>query len=195
MLKFEKIDSFITCSIFDSARDSQILNKIKELQGIYISLYQGATQQTLGDVAPYLVKCRTKSRLNKWILENGWGNSWGIFIQSQASTEEIRKHFRKFLLVETEEEEELYFRFYDPRVLRVFLPTCNYIQLNEFFGPVQKYICEDEDPVNALVFSLENGALQKELINLFEEPERLIEKPKNIPKPATFEVSDENTIV
>ena len=32
------------------------------------------------------------------------------------------------------DDEALYFRFYDPRVLESFLPTCSEEQLDEFFG-------------------------------------------------------------
>jgi hypothetical protein len=68
-------------------------------------------------------------------------------------------------MVKTEEGEELYFRFYDPRVLRIFLPTCDREQLKDFFGPVDYYLCEDEDPAYGLVFSLENSALKTERIS------------------------------
>ncbi len=53
----------------------------------------------------------------------------------------------------------MYFRFYDPRVLRIFLPTCDRSQILEFFGPVKIFICEDEDPEHILLFSHQNGEL------------------------------------
>jgi hypothetical protein len=65
-------------------------------------------------------------------------------------------------MVQTEDKEELYFRFYDPRVLRIFLPTCDEDQLNEFFGPVDYFVCEDEDPAFALAFTLKDGELKTE---------------------------------
>jgi hypothetical protein len=45
-------------------------------------------------------------------------------------------------------------------VLRVFLPTCDEMQLRDFFGPIDNFIGEDEDPANGLVFSLHNGQLK-----------------------------------
>ena len=47
--------------------------------------------------------------------------------------------------VKTEDLQLLYFRFYDPRVLRIFLPTCDRKQIVEFFGPVQAFICEQDE--------------------------------------------------
>jgi hypothetical protein len=35
-----------------------------------------------------------------------------------------------------------YFRYYDPRVLRVYLPTCNASELQILFGPVARYYVE-----------------------------------------------------
>jgi hypothetical protein len=76
----------------------------------------------------------------------------------------LYKHFRKFLIVKTEEGDELYFRFYDPRVLRIFLPSCDKEQLKEFFGPVSYFVCEDEDPGTGLIFSLEKNVLKTEKV-------------------------------
>ena len=53
-----------------------------------------------------------------------------------ATLEELRRHFRKFLKVEDPKGKSLIFRYYDPRVLRVYLPTCNAMELQTVFGPV-----------------------------------------------------------
>ena len=55
--------------------------------------------------------------------------------------------------------EPLYFRYYDPRVLRAWLPTCDPAQLAEFFGPVEFFIAEDEAPSRAFAWSLADGQL------------------------------------
>ncbi len=38
------------------------------------------------------------------------------------------------------------FRYYDPRVLRKLLPEYNEIELDTFFGDVQSFFAESEDP-------------------------------------------------
>ena len=78
---------------------------------------------------------------------------------SEYEKQETSRHLEKSILVKTESEKEYFFRFYDPRVLRIFLPTCNAEQLKEFFGPVEQFICEDANPDFALVFSLEENVL------------------------------------
>ena len=47
----------------------------------------------------------------------------------------------KLLWVRDEGQRQLYFRFYDPRVLPVFLPTCDAEQRRQVFGPVEKLYC------------------------------------------------------
>jgi len=46
----------------------------------------------------------------------------------------MRQHFRRFITVHDESGKPLLFRYYDPRVLRTFLPTCNAKELAEIFG-------------------------------------------------------------
>src|SRR5436305_10083170 len=87
-----------------------------------------------------------------------------MLVETNETHDDLKKHFRKFLLVKTEDGKELYFRFYDPRVLRIFLPTCDVAQLKEFFGPVEKFICEDEDHAFALLFSFDGKQLITERV-------------------------------
>lgn len=146
--------------LLDAARLQQHMPKAKELNENYSCLYKGRSEENLADVAPYLFTMQKDSEFENWYLQNGWGNAWGVLIQTQSSFEEIYKHFRKFLLIKTEEGKELYFRFYDPRVLRIFLPTCDAQQLKEFFGSVDYFVMEDENPEFALRFQLINNKLQ-----------------------------------
>ena len=44
------------------------------------------------------------------------------------------------------------FRFYDPRVFRVYLPTCNEAEAEFVFGPFESFFLEDEDPGHGLWF-------------------------------------------
>jgi hypothetical protein len=153
-----------TCAIIDAARIFGELDTAQKLQTNFLSLYKGESEELLSAVAPYLFHFQPDSEFGKWLLEKGWGNSWGLFVDTDVSMEELQKHFRKFLMVKTEEEEELYFRFYDPRVLRVFLPTCDVEQLKDFFGPVKYYGMEDEEPEYALRFTFVNNKLVTERI-------------------------------
>jgi len=146
--------------IIDAARLLERMAKVNEFELQIISLYKESSQENLADYAPYLIDLKSaQGAFFDFLIENGIGDSWGIFIESSLSFDEIFKHLRKFLIVKDEEGQELYFRFYDPRVLRIFLPTCDSLQLREFFGPINFFFCEDEDPNYFLKFELQNDEL------------------------------------
>ncbi len=67
---------------------------------------------------------------------------------------------RRFLRIKTDDGQQLYFRYYDPRVLSIFLPTCDASQLQEFFGPVNQFIIEDPTRQRTLLFTQQHGSLQ-----------------------------------
>jgi hypothetical protein len=150
--------------LLDAAKMDGLIHTARELNKNCECLYKGGSEEELADYAPYIFSFEQDTEFAVWIHHNGFGNSWGIFVNSEESMEVIYKHFRKFLMVKTEEGKQLYFRFYDPRVLRIFLPTCDAQQLAEFFGPIHYFFMEDEDPNFALKFSLKNGELQTERI-------------------------------
>lgn len=111
----------------------------------------------LRTVAPYLL--RLDEPLMEWFLTKGWERSWGMIVVYSGEPEQTRLHLKKQLKVKNERDKRMFFRFYDPRVLRIFLPTCDKGQLKEFFGPVSFFICEDKESEPALAYCFENGQL------------------------------------
>lgn len=148
-----------TYSILDGARMLEKLTQAKELNTDSVSLYAGLPLEVLESISPYIFFLQPGNGLNKMLVEEGWGKSWGIYVCTNADGEVLYHHFRKFITVFTDKGKELYFRFYDPRALRIFLPTCNESQLIEFFGPVDSFIMEDKDMEYALEFRLQERKL------------------------------------
>jgi hypothetical protein len=146
--------------ILDAALMDESLEMANSLNQENLCLFSGKKEEYLKGVSPYLYSFTKNSEFELWYSSKGWGHSWGILITTNILFAELYKHFRKLIIVKTDDASELYFRFYDPRVLRVFLPTCYQDQLIEFFGPVEKFICEDENPDFALIFSIQNGKLK-----------------------------------
>lgn len=107
--------------------------------------YKGSAEEKFSHVAPCLFSTR-HSAIAEWLFTEGWGQSWGVFIIAETNLDQLHRHFRRFLRIKTESGQQLYFRFYDPRVLRLFLPTCNQPQLLDFFGPIRYFLVEDSDP-------------------------------------------------
>jgi hypothetical protein len=147
-------------AVLDGASVPDLRMKLHEMRPQYYCLYRGELKPDIAEVAPYLVRIVAGTDFSNWVLNEGWGNHWGIFAQSRYSLEEMRKHLRSFLTVHDETGKPLLFRFYDPRVLRAFLPTCTPEELKKFFGVVMNYAVEDENPGVMLNYFLPNGELK-----------------------------------
>jgi hypothetical protein len=151
---------YLSYILLDAARMEVRMEEAKELNPYHLSLYKGRSEEDLAAVAPYFFAVpQDEDDFLDWFMEQGWSDAWGVIVSSQASFEECYKHFRKFLIVKTELGEELYFRFYDPRVMKIFLPTCDEQQIIEFFGPVDFFACEGDHREEALVFQHIDGRL------------------------------------
>jgi hypothetical protein len=130
-------------SILDAARNIDIAFQLRNIANVeYVSLYKGRKEEPMWDAAPYLIRCVRESEFFKWVIDRGWGESWGIIVTSKASFEDLCKHFQECLIVQDESGKQMYFRFYDPRILPLFLSTCTPDQRIDFFGPVNRLLLE-----------------------------------------------------
>lgn len=106
-------------------------------------LYSGYIAPALEMVAPYLLQLEHENQETRRLIELSWGNSWGVFLRSPTSMRNLRKHLRELLIVHDPAGRRMAFRFYDPRILRVYLPTCTSGELRTVFGPVEFFWTED----------------------------------------------------
>ena len=142
-------------ALLDGARDRRIEPMIR-LSGLeYTCLYGGRLSPPLERAAPYLVHLTPRSSFTSDFLSRGWGRSWGILtvVPPDCTMQQQRRHFRTILRVKTEDGRTLVFRFYDPRVLRIYLPTCMARETEQVFGPIPKIGIESEDGDALLVYS------------------------------------------
>jgi hypothetical protein len=162
-----KEDGTNAFAILDGASVPDLLDKLYGPERPeFECLYAGEIKPDLAEVAPYLVRLEPGAEFTQWVLEQGWGKHWGIFALSAADLREMRRHFRTFLMVYDSAGKPLYFRYYDPRVLRVYLPTCNAQELATIFGPVSSYLLEAEQPNTLLRFRSASGSLVQQKIEL-----------------------------
>ncbi|HYO52169.1 DUF4123 domain-containing protein [Archangium sp.] len=132
-------------AVLDAARERRMLKLLQGAGEPFESLYEGEEGKELAEVAPYLVSLPKDSALLEQLMRSGWGRSWGLFLTSRLPFKETRRHLRKFLMIEDASTgKQLYFRFYDPRVLRMFLPTCTAEQRTEFLGRLGSILAEGE---------------------------------------------------
>lgn len=155
-------------AVLDGASVPDLPQVLWKLKPEHVCLYRGKLEPDMAEVAPYLVKLEYDSPFAKLVLEKGWGNHWGIFAitPAEVNIRDLRKHFRRFLMVYDPDGKLIYFRYYDPRVLRVYLPTCNTEEIRIVLGPISAYIAEDEDPVVLLRLSSDGEKVQAEKVSL-----------------------------
>ncbi len=152
-------------AVLDAAQDPMVLGNVRAFGDLHQSLYEGKQAQELADFAPYLVQVPANSQILEKAAE-AWGSNWGIFLTCGLSFDEVRAHLRQFLEVKTEDGRELMFRFYDPRILRAFLPACTPEETTALFGPVRSFLTEAEEPDSLLKFTPGPKGAVKEAISL-----------------------------
>ena len=133
-------------AVFDPTRGDAVLELLRESVEDYRSLYDGTQGAAMQEVAPHVVTLAPGSSLLERMVREGWGRRWGIYFTCPRSIEKVRTHLRRFLMVRDDESgKKLYFRYYNPGVLRVFLPACTSGQQAQFFGELGCFILEGEE--------------------------------------------------
>jgi hypothetical protein len=153
-------------ALLDGASAPSLVKSLYEHEPEYCCLYRGELAPDMATVAPYLVRLEAESKFTELVLGEGWGAHWGSFVVTIANLRTLRDHFRSFQTVELPDQRTVLFRYYDPRILRTFLPVCNAAELATFFGPVQKFVVEGETPEVGIKFSLAGAALKPEPFQL-----------------------------
>ena len=156
------------CAMLDGASVPNLLERLHAEPSLEAEcLFRGTLEPDMKQVAPYLVKLESGSEFAEWVLGTGWGNHWGTFVTSRQGFRALRNHLRALTLIHRRDGTPLYFRYYDPRVLRIFLPTCSPAQLKQMFGPVDAFLAENDAGDAVSIYRL-NGevlsAVQRKLV-------------------------------
>ncbi len=152
-------------AVLDGASIAGLRQRLFEMSPPNYCLFRGDLPPDVAETAPYLVGLVTGAPFTDWVLAESFGKHWGIFAQSRKSIREMRQHFRSLITVYDESGTPMIFRFYDPRVLHEFLPTCNAGELKTLFGKVDVLLAETEDGKEISKFSFEGNALKQTQLN------------------------------
>ncbi len=147
--------------ILDGARTIEIFRMLLDCHLEYTCLYSGPLSPDLEIAAPYLVQLDHGYRDTHRFIRKAWGNSWGVFFRSDTSLKKLRQHLKQFLVVRDTSGNRLVFRYYDPRVLRVYLPTCVREELRTVYGPIDCFWTESESPDELLEFCFRDRELEQ----------------------------------
>jgi hypothetical protein len=149
-----------TFAILDAARSTSVFPAIEALAARRSSLLAETIAPELERASPFLVDIGPGDPLLETVLGEGWGDHWGVLLTSAYEHDFLVPHLRDIVRARTEDGADYFFRFYDPRVLRLYLPTCTAAELDTFFGPIARFLVEGqagEPPV--IEYILREGAL------------------------------------
>jgi hypothetical protein len=154
-------------AVLDGARDDAVHALTRSAEGPWMYLEDGIVEASYQVAAPRAIALeqRGAGALEK-LLAAGWGHSWGIFLRTDHEFLTLRRHLRALSNVRLPNGRVAQFRFYDPRVLRGYLPTCTSDELALVFGPIREFVIEAEDPAIACRYLFENRKLVVEKIQL-----------------------------
>jgi Domain of unknown function (DUF4123) len=170
--------------IVDSARDRRIFGLLLEcFYSSLSSLFAMPLAPKLESVAPYLVPLDYDDKKTRKFLSQAWGNSWGIFIRCDTSQDRLRRHLRSFVSVRDPRGQRLLFRYYDPRILRTYLPTCTSQELEYVFGPIECFMSEGKVAENLTEFRFDRGKLVQRTISLNAGASRGTDPPSRFDEP------------
>jgi len=132
-------------AVLDGARNPRIRGWVLDTRAPSWCLYRGVLPAAVENAAPWLLRLVPGQPYVEQFFARGWNQSWGTLLACAAPSRELRRHLRRFLRVRTEGGRILVFRYYDPRVLRAYLPTCTPQEVAAFFGPISALVAEAED--------------------------------------------------
>ena len=123
-------------------------------------LFAGKLDPALRQASPFVVELAPGDPLSKLWRTQGWGQAWGILLSSNAGLPAVRRRLRHFTLVRLPDGSgPVMFRFWDPRVLRVYMPLVEPSAAADWFTDIDRYIVETEDGTGSIRYALKNGAL------------------------------------
>ena len=160
------INRMFLYSVLDGAAVPDLPVRLYESQLPNYCLFRGELSPDVVHMAPYVVALLPGNNFTDWILEESFGKNWGIFAHCRHSMNEMRKHFRSIFQVHDEDGNPLLFRFYDPRVFRSFIPTCEMNETIELFGKIDTYFAEAEDKPQMLSYRISDDRVVTKEIDL-----------------------------
>lgn len=172
--------------------DEYILNVKLKLFKYAVPLLKGTKDDSIKNAGPFIVQFNEEQKPVHEDLKE-FGNY--VLLSSKSPIDQLANHFREFIY-QTVKEQEFFFRFWDPRVLQKFFPTCSLKQLDQFFRSVKIFLMKESANENAIGYFLSTeGKLNMEKSDLTKMGETIL-KERNTEKKVeakTEKIKTQNT--
>lgn len=124
--------------VLDACDSPLVQNIVQRNNEDCTCLYNGRIADDFWAIAPHLVSL--SAPIARYIADNENDENWGFLIITDADFATVRKHLRKYLQAVLPDGKQVYFRFYDPRVLSTYLESSSAAEIARFMSPF-KEIC------------------------------------------------------
>lgn len=154
----------ILYGILDCAVDPALYEHVARLEPAGADcLFAGRLAPELKRVSPHLVELAPSDPLSRAWRGPGWGKNWGILLSSREGLAFVRRRLRHFTQARLPDGQgPVLFRFWDPRVFRIYLPLVEPGEIAPWFQGIEHYVAETEDGKGSLRYLLKSGALSIE---------------------------------
>lgn len=121
--------------LIDAAHDCRILPALENSKHARCCLFnEEQVSRAVKNVSPFLIKIKSIDDFMMWCLQEGLHRHWMIFFTSpEVHVSELKLHFKRFSLAYSPDGRRYFFRYYDPRVLPVFLASSDLRERTDFF--------------------------------------------------------------
>jgi len=147
-------------AVVDAARDWELARSAWthfDLEGF--SLLGWDTPQHMLQVVPYLVPLKFQAGYPYAgsqfldLFADRMDNSVGIVLMTRVGRHRLFEHLADIMNAKDERGTRYIFRYWDPRVLRAYLPTCRTEESRQFFGPIREILAPARTEGNVLTYS------------------------------------------
>lgn len=108
-------------------------------------LYRQTRYQALADTGPVLIRLAADSRLERH-FDDHWRARGGLWLESDADEASLVEHLRSLVHALVQGETTVLLRYYDPRIMRHWLPELAEAERDRLMGPVRRIRLADADP-------------------------------------------------
>lgn len=142
-------------AVYDGARRSPGLYRDLVESGLpHECLFGGQIVSPLREAAPWCVHLGFDENRGREFFCRNWGNASGIYVTALPSSQlgAVRAQLKRLLRVQLPSGDKALFRFYDPRVFRPFVPTCDATQWRTLGADHHNLWCESEGGAQLLQY-------------------------------------------
>jgi hypothetical protein len=132
-------------AVLDPARDPILFDTMTVLAPDAQCLFGGELADAVRRASPHVMAMPQPGLLLDWWRQNGRGKSYGIACRGDVGMQALRLHLKTLLRVRLPDGRLVLFRFWDPRVLEIFIKNSTPLEQARLFGPIRTFYGESPE--------------------------------------------------